>query len=99
MPFSSPAREASAARALGGAPVTGSATYSFSGAGTGSTSQAGVVGSGVTAGTLTANFASNTVNGQMTIIHGGTFNASGVATLNSPNRAGFNSVSGSTSGA
>ena len=48
---------------VGSVPVAGSATYSFSG-GTGSTSQAGSVGSGVTAGTLTANFASNSEIGR-----------------------------------
>ncbi len=69
-------------------PVTGSATYTFFG-GTGSTSQLGSVGAGVTSGTLTANFGSNSVSTNLSISHGTTFAASGSGTLEPGNRALF----------
>jgi hypothetical protein len=82
---------------VGSAPMIGSATYTFIG-GTGSTSLLGTVDAGVTAGTLTANFGANTVNAGMSISHGGTFSASGFATIQGSNRARFSSVTGTASG-
>jgi hypothetical protein len=81
----------------GSVPLTGSATYTFIG-GTGSTSQLGSVGAGVTAGTLTANFGANTVGAGMTISHGGIYSASGLATLEPGERARFTSVFGLANG-
>lgn len=79
-------------------PLSGTATYGFIG-GSGSTSQAGTVGAGVTAGTLTANFGSNLVGANLSISHGGTYTATGTASINLGNRAAFSSFTGSTSGA
>ena len=81
----------------GSVPLSGSATYTFIG-GSGSTSQAGLVGAGVTSGTLAANFASNSVNANLSINHNGVFSASGLASLNSGNRAAFTSFTGSATG-
>lgn len=80
-------------------PLSGTATYGFIG-GSGSTSQAGTIGSGVTAGTLTANFSGlGSVSANLSINHGGAYTAIGSGPLNSGNRAAFSSVTGSTSGA
>ena len=81
----------------GSVPLAGSATYSFVG-GSGSTSQLGSVGLGTTAGSLTADFLANTVSALMTISHGGTFSASGLANLSASERAQFSSVSGTATG-
>jgi len=51
-------------------PGSGTATYNFIG-GTPSTDSSGAVGLGITAGTLTANFGTNTVGANMTVNHGG----------------------------
>jgi hypothetical protein len=71
-------------------PASGSATYTFFG-GTGSSSSAGL-GTGVTAGSLIANFGSNQITASgITIDHlGAIYMASGsVARFESANRAGF----------
>lgn len=81
----------------GSAPLIGSATYTFFG-GSGSTSQLGTVGAGVTGGTLTANFGANTVNAAMSISHGGTFTANGNATIQGSSRTHFSSVTGLANG-
>jgi hypothetical protein len=81
----------------GSVPLSGSATYTFIG-GSGSTSQAGLVGAGVTSGTLTANFGSNVVSTSLGISHNGTYSASGAAFLTSGNRAAFSNGSGTASG-
>jgi hypothetical protein len=52
----------------------------------------------VTSGTLTANFGSGIVNTGLAISHNGTYNASGVAFLNSGNRAAFSNGGGSATG-
>lgn len=77
-------------------PTSGSATYTFIG-GTPSTDKGGGVGSGITAGSLTANFLASTVGASLTVSHGGTYSltASGVP-FNSNSRAGFSSDSGGT---
>jgi hypothetical protein len=79
------------------APGVGSATYTFMG-GTGSSSPNGVLGSGVTAGTFTANFGSNSVSTNLTINHGGTYTASGSGAINTGRRSEFFSTSGTASG-
>ncbi|HEY6821474.1 MAG TPA: FecR domain-containing protein [Burkholderiales bacterium] len=81
----------------GSVPLSGTATYTFIG-GSGSTSQAGIVGGGVTNGTLTANFGSNVVSTSLGISHNGTYSASGAAFLTSGNRAAFSNGGGSASG-
>lgn len=81
----------------GSAPLIGSATYTFSG-GSGSTSQLGTVGAGVTAGTLTANFGANTVGAAMSISHGVTYSANGLATIQGSDRSGFTSLFGTANG-
>ena len=71
-------------------PLSGSATYTFFG-GTGSSSAAGL-GSGVTAGSLSANFGSNSISASgITIDHlGAVYTASGsVARFETGNRAAF----------
>lgn len=78
-------------------PLSGIATYTFIG-GSGSTSQAGTVGDGVTSGSLTANFGGNSVSTGLTISHSGIYTASGFGFLQSGNRASFTSVSGSANG-
>ena len=78
-------------------PIAGNATYTFIG-GTGSTSVAGTVGAGITAGTLTANFGANSVSTNLTIDHGGTYTANGVAVLPAGNRAQFASTTGAATG-
>lgn len=82
---------------LGSAPMIGSATYTFFD-GTGSTSQLGTVGAGVTSGSLTANFLGNTVGASMSISHGGTYAATGLATIQGSDRSRFEGVSGSATG-
>lgn len=70
-------------------PTAGSASYSFVG-GTPSTDQAGGVGEGITAGSLTANFLANRVNANMTVVHGGTYTLIANMVFD-PNRASFTS--------
>ena len=81
----------------GSAPLIGSASYTFYG-GSGSTSQAGTVGAGVTGGTLTANFGANTVGASMSISHGVTYSATGVANILGSNRSRFASFLGTANG-
>jgi len=78
-------------------PLTGSATYTFIG-GTGSTSQLGVVGAGVTAGSLTANFGGQTVSANLSISHNGTYTATGNSSILGSGRARFESFTGSATG-
>jgi hypothetical protein len=70
-------------------PVSGTASYSFY-SGTASTSADGVIGSGVTAGTLNVNFGSSSGGLNMTVAHGGaTLTQNGTFNLNASNRATF----------
>ncbi|MCY7305938.1 MAG: FecR family protein [Rhodoferax sp.] len=81
-------------------PTAGSATFSFVG-GTPSTNASGGLGSGITSGTVTANFATSMVNAAFAVVHGGTFNINTAMPMNSGNRAAFSSsnLGGSVSGA
>ena len=81
----------------GSVPLAGSATYTLIG-GSGSSAQLGSVGAGAISGTLMANFGANTVSAGMSISHGGTFSASGLATLDASQRAKFASVAGTATG-
>ncbi|MFM9912693.1 MAG: FecR domain-containing protein [Methylophilaceae bacterium] len=82
-------------------PGTGTATYSFIG-GTASTDATGMVGSGITAGTLTANFSGYSVGANLTINHGGVYNLTATMPMSS-NPASFSTSniggSASTTGA
>jgi hypothetical protein len=70
-------------------PTTGTATYSFIG-GTPATDKTGVVGSGITSGTLTANFLSNVVGANMTVNFYGTDNVlAATMPVDASNRAAF----------
>lgn len=72
-------------------PTTGTATYSFIG-GTPATDQTGVVGSGITSGTLTANFLSNVVGANMTVNFKGADNVlTATMPFDSSTRAAFRS--------
>jgi hypothetical protein len=82
-------------------PVTGSSTYSFIG-GTPSTDQSGMVGLGITGGTLTANFSSLSVGANLTINHGGVYTLSATMPFSSNSQSFSSQNSGgsaSTSGA
>ena len=81
-------------------PTAGTASFSFVG-GTPSTNQNGTLGSGITAGTVTANFASSLVNAAFTVVHGSTFNINAAMPMNSGNRGAFtsNNPGGSVTGA
>ncbi len=70
-------------------PGTGTATYNFIG-GTASTDESGMVGSGITSGSLTANFNMNTVDANLMVNHGGAYNLLATMPL-SNNRASFSS--------
>lgn len=78
-------------------PGTGTATYSFIG-GTASSDQYGTIGSGITSGTLTANFNLNSVGASFAVEHNGIHNVSATMPL-SNNRASFssNNIGGSAS--
>ena len=78
-------------------PLSGIATYNYIG-GSGSTSQAGTTGAGVTSGSLTANFGANTVSTNVSISHGGTYTANGSGNLNAGKRAEFTSTTGTAVG-
>ncbi len=84
-------------------PGTGTATYSFIG-GTASTDATGMVGSGITAGTLTANFSGYSVGANLTVNHGGVYNLSATmpmssnpANFSTSNPGGFASTTGAGS--
>jgi hypothetical protein len=80
-------------------PLAGAATYTFlAGSGSGSTSAAGVVGSGVVGGTLNVNFGTNFVSTNLGISHGSPFAATGAAFLDASNRANFSSIFGNATG-
>jgi hypothetical protein len=78
----------------------GSASFSFVG-GTPSTSATGVVGAGMTSGTVTANFFSNMVNASFVVVHGGTINVTTSMPMLASNRATFssNNAGGTVGGA
>jgi hypothetical protein len=77
-------------------PVSGSASYSFY-AGTPSTSADGVIGTGVTGGTLNVNFGTNSGGLNMTVLHGGAaLTQNGTFNLNAANRAAFTGTGGGT---
>ena len=80
-------------------PTVGSASFSFVG-GTPSTSATGVVGTGMTSGTVTANFVSNLVNASFVVVHGGSINVNTTMPMLASNRATFssNNVGGSIGG-
>jgi hypothetical protein len=70
-------------------PTTGGATYSFVG-GTPSTDQSGGIGSGITGGgTVTANFAANSVSVNFTVSHNGNYAVTGSSYLGGSSRASF----------
>lgn len=81
-------------------PGAGIAIYNFIG-GTPSTDQSGAVGLGITSGTLTANFGTNTVGANMTVNHGGVYTLAANMPLHPLNRGAFSSTlpSGSVTGA
>ncbi len=81
-------------------PTAGQATFSFIG-GTPSTDASGTVGSGITAGTVTAYFAGNHVGTNFTLVHGATTSVFAYMPMNGGNRAAFSSQnpSGYVSGA
>ena len=81
-------------------PTMGSASFSFVG-GTPSTSATGAVGTGMTSGTMTANFATNIVNASFSVVHGGTINVNTTMPMPASNRATFssNNLGGSVGGA
>jgi hypothetical protein len=80
-------------------PLAGAATYTFlAGSGSGSTSAAGVVGSGVTGGTLNVNFGTNFVSTNLAINHGSQFGAFAQGFLDASNRAHFSSFFGIAAG-
>ena len=72
-------------------PTSGSATFTFVG-GTPSTDLAGGVGTGITAGSVTANFSTSVVNASLVVVHGGTINVNAAMPMNSGNRAAFSST-------
>lgn len=79
---------------LSAIPVTGTASYTFSG-GTASISSDGAIGSGVIAGTLGVNFASSSGTLAMTVAHGGgALNQNGTFVLNAASRAAFSGTGG-----
>ncbi len=81
-------------------PTSGTASFSFVG-GTPSTDSSGGIGSGITSGTLHANFLSNSVGASFTVVHGSTLNVSASMPLEPNHRSAFSSdrIGGSVSGA
>lgn len=79
-------------------PGTGSATFSFVG-GTPSTDASGGIGSGITGGTVTANFGLSTVGAAFTVVHGSTLNVTTNMPMESNHRSAFSSgLAGGTIG-